>query len=77
MGAEAEPKTNIGIVVKRDEQDFADWVATEEGFLTIFGSYRDEPLKLEAYQRAFLRTPSSFRAVEKSRQTGYSFIFAC
>ncbi len=70
-------KAAPGIIVKRSEQDFDDWVSTEEGFLTVFGSYRDEKLKFEPYQLAFMGTQGNFRCIEKARQTGYSFIFAC
>jgi len=63
-------------IVKRTEDEFENWIATEHGFMTTFGSYNDEPLRLEAYQMGFLNNDSSFRSVEKSRQTGYSFVFA-
>lgn len=64
------------IVVKRTEQDLHDWAATEAGFMSTFGQYNEDPLKLEAYQLAFMLDGSSYRCVEKSRQTGYSFVFA-
>ena len=63
-------------IVKRTEEEFESWIATEHGFMTTFGSYNDEPLRLESYQMGFLNNPSGFRSVEKSRQTGYSFVFA-
>ncbi|MHB1843244.1 MAG: terminase large subunit domain-containing protein, partial [Deltaproteobacteria bacterium] len=63
-------------VVKRTEQDFADWLATEVGFLTTLGSYQDAPLKLEPYQLEFLSTPARYRCVEKARQVGFSWLFA-
>jgi phage FluMu gp28-like protein len=63
--------------VKRDEQDFADWAATEIGFLTSFGSYVDAPLEFEPYQIHFLKSTASYRCIEKSRQVGYSWVFAC
>lgn len=63
-------------VVKRTEQEFHDFVATERGFMSIFGSFNEERLKFEAYQSQFLDTKARFRCIEKSRQTGYSFIFA-
>lgn len=34
-----------------------------------------EPLRLEQYQRDFMTAPGKYRAVNKSRQVGYSFIF--
>lgn len=64
------------IVVKRTEQEFADWAATEAGFASSFMHYNEQPMKLEAYQLAFMLNPSSYRCVEKSRQTGYSFVFS-
>jgi phage FluMu gp28-like protein len=65
------------IVVKRDEQEFADWAATEIGFLTSFGSFQDTPLDFEPYQLSFLKSDAHYRCIEKSRQVGYSWIFAC
>lgn len=64
-------------VVKKNEQDFADWVSTEDGFLEALVRFDDDPLTLEAYQLAFLRNRNKFRWVNKSRQVGYSFVFAC
>ena len=69
-------KAPLGIV-KRDEAEFHAWLSTERGFLQTFGRYQDEPVKFELYQLAFLRTKASYRAVEKARQVGYSWLFAC
>lgn len=63
-------------IVKRTEQEFADFVSSEPGFLTTIGSYQDAPIRLEAYQSEFVATPARYRCVEKSRQTGYSWIFS-
>jgi hypothetical protein len=65
------------IVVLRDEQETLDFIATELGFLTAFAHYNEEPLVFEPYQISFMRTPKKYRWVEKSRQVGYSFVFAC
>src|SRR6185436_3404288 len=65
------------IVAKRSEQDLLDWLGTEIGFLTGLGQYKEEPLAFEPYQLAFLESTSRYRWVEKSRQVGYSFLFAC
>lgn len=65
------------IIVKRDEDDFADWLATETGFLLGLARFDDEDLKLEPYQVAFLESQAPYRCVEKSRQVGYSWVFAC
>ncbi|MBI3184634.1 MAG: hypothetical protein HYZ28_21060 [Myxococcales bacterium] len=65
------------MVVKRDEQDLLDWLGTELGFLTGVGHYNEEPLVFEPYQVAFLRSAKKYRWVEKARQVGFSFLFAC
>ena len=65
-----------GFVVKRNEQEFHDFLASERGFLSIFGSYNEERLRFESYQSSFLDTRARLRCVEKGRQTGFSFIFA-
>ena len=63
-------------VVKKDEEAFAQWLASEWGFVSGLGHVEGEPLKLEAYQLAFLQNRSRFRWVTKSRQVGFSFLFA-
>lgn len=64
-------------MVKRTEQDLLDWLGTELGFLTGVGHYNEEPLVFEPYQIAFLRSTRKYRWVEKARQVGFSFLFAC
>jgi len=64
-------------IVKRNEQELADWLSTEAGFLAGLGSVEGEPLELERYQLAFLQDRSRFRWIVKARQVGYSFLFAC
>jgi len=64
------------IVVKRSENEFQEWISNEPGFLTTFGSYDEAPVALEPYQQSFMTADSPFRCVEKSRQVGYSWIFA-
>ena len=76
MNAPAEHGTAPLGIVKRDDADFADWVAREEGFASTLMRYNDDELRLENYQLSFLIDESSYRCVEKSRQTGYSFVFA-
>ncbi|MEO7735991.1 MAG: terminase family protein [Kofleriaceae bacterium] len=76
----AEGKSKVGgplIVGKRDEQDLLDWLGTELGFLTGIGHYNEEPLVFEPYQIAFLQSTRRYRWVEKARQVGFSFLFAC
>jgi phage FluMu gp28-like protein len=63
-------------VVKRNEEEFAAWLATEWGFVCGLGSFDDEPIVLEPYQFDFLQNRSRFRWVTKSRQVGFSFLFA-
>lgn len=63
-------------IVKRTEEEFAEWLSTEWGFLSGLASYDDEPVALEPYQFAFLQNRSRFRWVTKSRQVGFSFLFA-
>jgi hypothetical protein len=65
------------VVGKRDEQDLLDWLGTEIGFLSGVGHYNEEPIVLEPYQLGFLRRTEKYRWVEKARQVGYSFLFAC
>jgi hypothetical protein len=65
------------VVVKRTEQDLLDWLGTELGFLTGVGHYNEEPLVFEPYQIAFLSSQRKYRWVEKARQVGFSFLFAC
>ena len=65
------------LVGKRNEQDLLDWLGTEVGFLSAIGRYNEEPLVFEKYQLAFLESKSRYRWVEKARQVGYSFLFAC
>jgi len=68
------------VLVRRDEQEFSDWIATESGFLEAFGRYADDDLQLETFQREFLdfarpdgRRPR-FRHANKSRRIGFSFM---
>jgi len=63
-------------VVKRTEDELANWLGTEAGFVGALCRYDDEPIELEPYQIAFLNNRSRFRWITKSRQIGYSFIAA-
>jgi hypothetical protein len=65
------------LVAKRTEEDLLDWLGTELGFLTGIGMYNEEPLLFEPYQTAFLESKARYRWVEKARQVGFSFLFAC
>ncbi len=65
------------LVAKRTEEDLLDWLGTELGFLCGIGMYNEEPLIFEPYQLAFLESKARYRWVEKARQVGFSFLFAC
>jgi phage FluMu gp28-like protein len=63
-------------VVKQTEDDLKAWLATEAGFVEGLCRWEGEPLRLEGYQRGFLANHSRYRWVTKSRQVGFSFLFA-
>ena len=63
-------------IVKKSEREFRQWLCTEAGFLMGLCRINGEPLELQPYQVAFLQNNSRFRWVTKSRQVGYSFVFA-
>ncbi|MCP3163201.1 terminase large subunit domain-containing protein [Myxococcus qinghaiensis] len=63
-------------IVKRTEDDLTQWLATESGFISGLCHYDNEPVVLEPYQQALLDNRSRFRWVAKSRQVGFSFLFA-
>ncbi len=63
-------------VIKRTEDELAEWLGTEAGFISALCRFDDEPIELEPYQLAFLNNRSRFRWVTKSRQVGYSFVAA-
>ncbi len=63
-------------IVKQTEEDLAAWLATEWGFVGGLARYDGEPVALEAYQLSFLQNRGRFRWITKSRQVGYSFVFA-
>ncbi len=63
-------------IVRRTEQELAEWIGTEWGFISGFMRWDGEPVRLESYQRDFLRDRSRFRWAVKSRQVGFSFVFA-
>jgi len=64
------------IVVKRTEDEILELAGTEPGFLELIGNFDEEPIVLEPYQKAFLMNRRRYRCVEKSRQIGYSWLFA-
>lgn len=64
------------IITRRTEEELRAWTATEWGFIAGFMRWDGEPLRLENYQRDFLRDRSRFRWAVKARQTGFSFVFA-
>jgi phage FluMu gp28-like protein len=64
------------VVVKQTEDDLSAWLATEAGFIEGLCRWESEPVRLEGYQQAFLNNRTRFRWVTKSRQVGFSFLFA-
>jgi len=52
------------------------WLATEPGFIEGVLHWEGQPVRLESYQLAYLMNRSRFRWVTKSRQVGFSFLFA-
>ncbi len=64
-------------VVKKNEQEILDALATELGFLTAIGIFDAEPLTFDGYQMEFLNNSKKYRWVVKARQVGFSFLFAC
>ena len=64
------------LIAKRTEEELADWLGTEAGFISALCRYDDEPIELEPYQVAFLNNRSRFRWISKSRQVGFSFVAA-
>lgn len=68
----------LGVVKKDPEslQDITKALSTVHGFMGGLASYEEDTLKFEDYQLAFLNDNSAYRGVEKSRQTGFSFVFA-
>lgn len=65
-------------VVKKtpSEEEIKKWLATVSGFIQAATRVDDKPTKLYDYQVEFNECKSRFRAVLKSRQTGFSFDFA-
>jgi phage FluMu gp28-like protein len=64
------------IVTKQSEDDLANWLGTEWGFIEGLCRLDGEPIVLEPYQTHFLQDRSRFRWIVKSRQVGFSFIMA-
>jgi phage FluMu gp28-like protein len=68
----------VAVVVKEQPAPEAllDWLATVPGFIAGGTSVDERPTELYDYQVRLMTTPSRFRAVLKSRQTGLSFSMA-
>lgn len=69
------------IHVCASQDELAEWLSTESGFLEGLGTFDNERLLLDRYQRTFLdyrtgRGRPRFRIVNKSRQVGFSFVMA-
>jgi phage FluMu gp28-like protein len=52
------------------------WLSTEPGFIEGVFHWEGQPVRLETFQLAFLQNRKRFRWVTKSRQVGFSFLFA-
>jgi phage FluMu gp28-like protein len=63
-----------------EKEEFKKWMATTPGFIEALTQSDTggglEPTKLYDYQSALLLNPARNRYVNKSRQTGFSFVFA-
>jgi phage FluMu gp28-like protein len=66
----------VHVIVKQTESDLEGWLATEAGFISGVMRYEDTPIVLEPYQLSLLANRARFRWITKSRQIGYSFVFA-
>lgn len=64
------------VLSRLSEQDLVEVVGDERGFLETLVTFEENPLQLEQFQAAFLRTPARMRWVTKARQVGFSFIIA-
>lgn len=67
------------IVVKEDfDQDsYSKWLSSKAGWVEANTETDFEPTNLYQYQTDYLNDPSDFRHIDKSRQTGFSYVFAC
>lgn len=66
----------VHVIIKQTESDLEGWLATEAGFISGAMRYEDTPIVLEPYQLSLLSNRARFRWITKSRQVGYSFVFA-
>lgn len=64
------------ITVKRTEEDLADWLCTEVGFIEGLCVFEGKPLQLEDYQQAMVGNTARYRWVVKGRQLGFSLTIA-
>ena len=76
------PKFWVSKDPKDDIDEFKKYLATPPGFIEgLTQTYDDDEelvqTNLYDYQKEFMNCPAFFRHIDKSRQTGYSFIFAC
>ena len=62
-------------IVKKNEQEFADLLRKEWGFLKL-AHLNGERINLQPYQLSFIFNPSRFRWITKSRQGGL-FVHFC
>ena len=76
----AKNKAPLGISKKYDEaaqEEMDKWLATEAGFLEgLTSDVYGKRTRLYYYQIAYLTDPNFFIHIDKSRQTGFSYIYA-
>ena len=60
------------------EEEIAKWLSTEVGFLEgLTEDVLGNPTSLYGYQIVYINDRSYFIHIDKARQTGYSYIYAC
>ncbi len=67
------------LIVKKETpspEDLSRWLSTTEGFLQGLTESDERPTRLAPYQLTHLRDTSRFRAREKARGVGFSFVCA-
>jgi phage FluMu gp28-like protein len=71
-----QPKGQTLAIVKRTPQEMLELLKTTWGFITHLLKWQGEPIVLEHFQLAFLKSKARFRLAEKARQVGISFLLA-
>ena len=69
----------MGLIVSKETplpEEMERWLSTAEGFIQTLTETGGKPTVLASYQKAHLRDGSKFRAREKARGVGFSFVCA-